>query len=404
VKVVRIYDLENGQNREAGRITWDGKTVGAQPPDDTLLQNIISDSIVAPLNGANARLTVAHGADFLEGLQFQYRSAYLRAGAPEEMDDPGQLEVPPLLEEGEFGLIDDEYHGATPPSGNWVKVRQGPRGGTIWRREVNPNDTKPPPQKKGRGPREPEIAAEISPGGKGPPPLPQSKGPPPLPQQTQPVAQITPDMLAMPGLHEVSRSFRAVIGRAANLSDDQKKSYAEAMDTVLSSMPEAALKKVRGNVQKVSLYGSTDELTANMAKKHTKIQEVASRGGRVNGAFNTREGRLHLDGLTKHKGDVGAIGGAKQGIRGTYAHELGHAVDWGGNGWEHSGSKAWTAAFEREIGTTPDKARLSKYATTSAHEGFAEFFRLVHGTDVDRKVIEKRFPMASQYLKDNQLW
>lgn len=76
--VVRFTGLDQeGKLREKGHILWDGSQFRASGP---LMQNILALPVVAQ----KRRLTAQDGEAFLDGLRFQYRSAYLSASAPEE--------------------------------------------------------------------------------------------------------------------------------------------------------------------------------------------------------------------------------------------------------------------------------------------------------------------------------
>lgn len=66
-----------------------------------------------------------------------------------------------------------------------------------------------------------------------------------------------------------------------------------------------------------------------------------------------------------------------------------HAID--GPGREISNSPEWQRAFQKEI----SRGKLSKYATTSPSEGFAEFGRLVYGNKVSAGELHRKFPLAA---------
>lgn len=200
--------------------------------------------------------------------------------------------------------------------------------------------------------------------------------------------------------------FRQQIHAAAHLSPQQKAEYSAAMDHVINRLPAKALERIRGSVQSMSFYTDTRKLGEELGKQSNKIASMVARGSTINGAFDPRDGKLHLDGKTRQVGDVTEVGGQKSGHRGTYAHELGHAVDWDPSTrkWTYSDTNEWDAICKEEIGSRPEEARLSAYATTNRQESFAELYRLVHGTDIDKGVVERRFPKASAYLKRNGLW
>src|SRR5262249_40298283 len=90
---------------------------------------------------------------------------------------------------------------------------------------------------------------------------------------------------------------------------------------------------------------------------------------------------------------------------GALAHELTHNLD---ADYVHSNSPAWKKAFAAEIQPIDPKIksgyRLSHYASTSAAEGFAEFGRLLYGSNGKPEQVEKHFPQASAYFKAQGFW
>ena len=77
---VTFYTLGGpGKNAYAGKLTWDGTALAADPADSPLLAGILADPIPEPVTGR----ALDPGADpeaWLRNLRFTYRSAYLRAG------------------------------------------------------------------------------------------------------------------------------------------------------------------------------------------------------------------------------------------------------------------------------------------------------------------------------------
>jgi hypothetical protein len=110
-----------------------------------------------------------------------------------------------------------------------------------------------------------------------------------------------------------------------------------------------------------------------------------------------------------HGDEAGRYGREKlQLAHSIYAHELGHAID--GPRKEITGSKQWQEAYAAEIGQTDAERasraepKLSWYGGTRDSEGFAEFARLVHGSDVPHAQIERDFPLSTAVFKDRGLW
>jgi hypothetical protein len=172
-------------------------------------------------------------------------------------------------------------------------------------------------------------------------------------------------------------------------------------------MPEPAVKAAHANLSGVTFHASTRSLTDSIIKESSDPKEMEMKlGGRTAGGIyfsgGSRAGRMILDGESKHS--TGASLQSKSDTAGTYAHEIGHAID--GPGYKHSGSAEWQEAFGEEIASKDSigRHRLSTYAATKPQEGWAEFSRLVYGTDTDRGSIEKAFPKCSAYWKKHGFW
>ncbi len=64
-------------------------------------------------------------------------------------------------------------------------------------------------------------------------------------------------------------------------------------------------------------------------------------------------------------------------------------------------------SFEPEFGRAYREeiqdGQLSDYATTSEQEGFAEFCRLLYGSDADHSAIEEAFPKTFSFFKSQGL-
>ncbi len=78
---VEIYELKRGKDQIAGDFQWDGNTVTCIPPDSELLRNILQSPVREKDTGETLS-SESNPQEWLENLQFQYRSAYLRAGKP----------------------------------------------------------------------------------------------------------------------------------------------------------------------------------------------------------------------------------------------------------------------------------------------------------------------------------
>jgi hypothetical protein len=84
---VKIFTLDtDGKNVPAGRLVYDGKNIKAEPADSSLLKTILAEPIYATkITGDDTKsLSAKDGKLFMEGLRYQYKSAYLRAAEPVE--------------------------------------------------------------------------------------------------------------------------------------------------------------------------------------------------------------------------------------------------------------------------------------------------------------------------------
>jgi hypothetical protein len=141
-------------------------------------------------------------------------------------------------------------------------------------------------------------------------------------------------------------------------------------------MTPSAMQRAVQNVEQVSLYKSSEELTS-----------LAKRGGRdipdgyfVAGQYASEKKELRVS--------------KSSDAQGTVSHELMHAVD--GPGFKLSSSESWRSAYEQEI----KGGRLSTYASTSAKEGFAEFGRAVVTRQVPVKEMKREFPLCWKAMKE----
>jgi hypothetical protein len=151
----------------------------------------------------------------------------------------------------------------------------------------------------------------------------------------------------------------------SDLPDELKKQHAATATAVLDKMPagcrKAALEAIAEHGGRVTFYADVGAVTAAL-EKETGKKEKAKVGGWVKHHAGGDAVQVHLDGGAGTNSDVTA--------EGIYAHELGHAVD---VSRKYSSDPKWESAWKSEIKN--GKTLLSRYATTSATEGFAELHR-----------------------------
>lgn len=207
---------------------------------------------------------------------------------------------------------------------------------------------------------------------------------------------------------------------ASSVPAGAKAEYVRRFSEFIDRLPDYARKAIGNNLRGVEAHGSLAEvsraiLEAELSKappdRRAKLAadlEAVARGELVVAGAINRAGKLIIDG----GGDVKFAAGGRYAIprevsaEQVYAHELGHAADGGTPRNRHLSSTArWAEAYKAEILSKEGKeSPLSEYAEQHPEEGFAEFFRLVHESDVPHALIAKEFPKASQFFKDRGLW
>src|SRR5689334_15893056 len=85
--MVEMLELEEGKDKSLGLIGWDGKAMFTDPPQDPFLVGVVSTPIMA-LGAGELLKSKMDPFLWLSSLQYHYRSPYLRATAPIDMDSP----------------------------------------------------------------------------------------------------------------------------------------------------------------------------------------------------------------------------------------------------------------------------------------------------------------------------
>jgi len=261
--------------------------------------------------------------------------------------------------------------------------------------QAKPAEQVPAPEKKPTPVPVPESAKK---------PAPKSK-----PTSTVPAPKFPPREIPEPKTeqHRVTiKEFREDIDKATRLSPEQKKAFGDAAERVIRCMPERAVKLMNAGLDGgLNWHPDAKSITNELNDRRKARGQAALEGVIVNGYYSNKERRCTLDGETGQSStsqDLERKG--EKNIHGTYAHELMHAID---KGDRFSGTPEWKAIWQDEI-VTPDEPdgppRLSKYATTEVYEGFAEFGRMLYGSDVPREVMKNRFPRAAAFMKEHDLW
>jgi len=197
---------------------------------------------------------------------------------------------------------------------------------------------------------------------------------------------------------KIHSDIDAQIQGMAHLSAANKKHYSESVKKVLGRMPEAALKRFAQHAKGFTFHDTSQSLNQYFSARHPAIQKLVAQGGKIGGAYQPSKGQFHLDGNILQETSKHFRSKNEASAHHTYAHEFAHAVD--GPKHEISGGLEWQAAFKAEIAG----GKLSRYATTEASEGFAEFARLAWASDHGAAKIERHFPRCAAVWKKHGLW
>lgn len=236
-----------------------------------------------------------------------------------------------------------------------------------------------------------------------------------------------------PRRQELASVYDAVES-SPHLSAEQKRSYAQAMDRAAHRVPAPAMKRLADNLAGASFYATTDDVGPGALR--AAVAALEARGGlnpdeqkaledarrmlasgefQVGGAFDALGGLLHLDGDYLGVNDEPGRHGEKGGVLAheVYAHELTHVIDgkMGVAGGRLSQSDEWKRIWQEEIAvegadsllTSGSEPPLTAYAMSKPEEGFAEFGRLLYGSDVPSKQIRVEFPQAYGYFASRGL-
>ena len=204
------------------------------------------------------------------------------------------------------------------------------------------------------------------------------------------------------------------------ITKEQAAKYNAAYNDVFDRMTPEALERVHKNTKGAEFFGNFWNLMKSIYGETTG-KKLIDDGVMVGGAWSHPEGHgegsLTLDG----GGDTGQE--TDQITAELYAHEFGHALDadpgsttssvaFGGLDYKSSklsDTDEWKTAWEKEINADIDlrrdifaEAPLSRYATDSASEGFAEFARLVYQPH-DSDEAKKKFPKCWAFWKSKGL-
>lgn len=194
-----------------------------------------------------------------------------------------------------------------------------------------------------------------------------------------------------------------VDNNAIKLSEEQKASYKNAATQVIGHMPDKAVQLMNRGIERAFFYPSIrgdNSTTEAWVKGGNKSPGL---GKAIGGFYSGSSLEVHLDG----RSGIGTGIDPGASTTGIYAHEFGHAIDMGigmesryGVMGRASESGAWHDVFKAEIDRPGGP--LSEYARTNPSEGFAEFCRLLYGSNQSHRAREM-FPRAHEFFRSRGL-
>lgn len=251
-----------------------------------------------------------------------------------------------------------------------------------------------------------------------PPPPPVAQA---VPLSHRPEYQSAPQNQGLSPEHQAFISEHAhSITENARLSSKQKQQYHQALQRAIQRMPPQALQRMSAGVKRINFHASAsdfhqtirsiwrEQLSRNPKSRPEEVERKLDEkiGGRfrgeIVGGYLPDSKNVLLDGDVLHEKDFGGHA-YRASTHETYAHELTHAIDdayAGSFGGSLSENDQWREAFKDEILSK----KLSNYAATSESEGFAEFGRMLYGTNTDPARIEEAFPKCAAFFKSYGLW
>jgi HK97 family phage portal protein len=188
---------------------------------------------------------------------------------------------------------------------------------------------------------------------------------------------------------EAARFLSEAVSNNPTISEGGKEQRKQFMSEVVNKMPQTAVDRIGERLKEVEANRKFTDVNYSFEKETGKTLEEDDI---VLGYYTSSKGKLALNGWDNNDPDDSGPG--------VYSHELGHVIDSGvGGGWELSTTKEFKDAFKKEIAG----GQLSDYAATDIQEGFAEFCRLLWGSNLPMKDIESKFPATLKFFRKKGL-
>jgi hypothetical protein len=204
---------------------------------------------------------------------------------------------------------------------------------------------------------------------------------------------------------------------ASHSSAEVRERAGAAVEHIAGRLTATAVARVAENVQKVEFHETVFQVEAAVRRHAAVDKQLGKESLNAGGAFLGDDiHEVHI--LSGYQGLSGSGQGnlappdPKAADRHTLAHEIGHAID--GPKAEYSSDRKWVSAWLAEVGSSGfaglltgpgrKKVTLTKYAKESPSEGFAEFSRLLYGSDVPLADVERKFPKCIAYWRSKKLW
>jgi hypothetical protein len=206
-------------------------------------------------------------------------------------------------------------------------------------------------------------------------------------------------------VNPASASFKRIMGlaegapRMSDISERQIAYYTKVVNECLSDMSQGAVDRLSESLSGMRFYGDLNRITADFISRGRSVPL----GSYIAGFYGPATSTIYLDGGKNARGQV-----VTTDIKGTYIHEMTHAID--GPKFEISNSLEWQNAWQNEI---KSKGTISAYASDSPLEGFAEFGRasassspllFLTSRETRERYFEKNFPECTAVWKKWRIW